>query len=507
MQREAFIDHLRSGQQTFDVAVIGGGANGAGIALDAASRGLRVVLVERGDFGCGTSSRSSKLIHGGVRYLAQGRWGLVREALRERARLLANAATIVKPIRFILPAGGQLERLQYALGLKLYERLGGARELPASTLVDRDELATCAPALSQPGCIGGVAYTDAQFDDSRLLLALLRAAVARGAIVANYCAAVDFIRTDNQRIGGLIVEDRLAGARYELRARAVVNATGAWGDLLRRTDDPVARGTLAPSQGAHIVVDGEFLGSDNALVLPRTPDGRIMFVLPWHGHALIGTTDTALDHVPDEPLPLTSEIDQILDVAGRYLARAPRRQDIRSVFAGIRPLAGAVGAAATSRVSREHAITVSHSGLVSVSGGKWTTYRLIAEQTVDLMIARNALPAGASTTATLALDRADEAAIAALIAAQPALAERLHPALPYCAADFVWAARGEMALHVSDALAYRTRALFIDAAAAATIVPAVANLMAKELNWGAGRIDQEIAAAQSVSRQFTVGEH
>lgn len=500
--RPAALHGLRTPGRVFDLLVIGGGANGAGIAFDAASRGLSVALVERGDFGCGTSSRSSKLVHGGVRYLALGQWGLVREALRERARLLANAPGIVSPIRFVLPAMGQLERLQYACGLKLYDSLGGARELPPSRLLDRAELVQHAPTLQGLDAVGGVAYSDAQFDDVRLLIALLRGAAARGACVINHCAALDLCRRADGHLAGAVLRDALSGETFEVAARGVINATGAWGDALRHLDDPTSATTLLPSQGAHIVVPRHFLGDGDALVLPRTPDGRIMFVLPWHGQVLIGTTDTALAAVPDAPRPLANEIAQILDVAGRYLSPAPGMTDVLSVFAGVRPLAAVADSAASSRVSREHALDVSRSGLVSVSGGKWTTYRLIAEQTVDLACQEFALAARACTTATLALDQSDRAAIKALIADDATLARPLHAALPYIAADALWAARGEMAQSVADALAYRLRALFIDARAAAAIAPEVARIMGAELGWDADRIGREVIAARQAAADF-----
>lgn len=497
----------------FDVIVIGGGATGAGIALDAASRGLSVALFERGAFGGGTSSRSSKLIHGGLRYLALGQWGLVREALRERATLLANAPAIVRPLEFVLPCYGRFERVKYFCGLQVYDWLAGAALRNPSRGIDNTATRALVPSLRTEGLHGAVCYTDAGFDDARLLLCVLGRARAVGAVTLNHAEVVALSRTPGGAIDGVMVHDRIDDQQIEVGARVVINAGGPYGDAVRRLEQGVATTHLTPSQGAHVVVPAHFLGGDRALVLPRTPDGRIMFAIPWQGHLLLGTTDTMVTETPATPRALDTEVDEILAVAGRFLTPAPVRADVLSVFAGLRPLAGAPDNAPSARRSREHVLDVSAGGLVSVSGGKWTTYRLIAEQAVDLAVVSGGLSAPRSRTRDVALATAaadapyaaygvDAHAVAALAMADPALAQPVHTALPYTGAEYVWAARAELAAHVTDALACHTRALFLDAAAARTIAPRVARLMARELGHDEAWIARETAAAEAAATDF-----
>ncbi len=515
--RAAVIAQLDRRGASYDIAVIGGGANGAGIALDAASRGLSVALFERGDFGSGTSSRSSKLIHGGVRYVGLGQWGLVREALAERAALLNNAPGLVTTQRFMLPAYSHLQRAKFRLGLKLYDWLAGSRGLEASVGLAAADAAALSPALRRDGLRGAVTYDDAMFDDVRLLISILERAGEYGAALLNHAEVSAITRDRNGRASGVVVQDRLGDRELELSARVVINATGAYADAVRKLDDPAAAVTLSPSQGTHIVVAGRFGAAPNALVLPHRRDGRILFVLPWYGHTLIGTTDTLMPEAPREPRALDAEVEDILAVAARFLDPAPRRADIESVFAGLRPLVGVPDGAPTARRSREHAFDVSRSGLVTVSGGKWTTYRLIAAQAVDLAVRHGDLRAPPSSTAGLALVRPDAdaeqryadwgaagAGLSALVRAQPELGMALHPELPYCGAHFVWAARNEQVLTVADALAYRSRALFINAAAALAIAPTVARLMARELKRDEAWINSEIANTRLRAQYFSL---
>ncbi|MGR8920054.1 MAG: glycerol-3-phosphate dehydrogenase/oxidase, partial [Gammaproteobacteria bacterium] len=467
--------------------------------------------LEREDFGSGTSSKSSKLVHGGVRYLGLGQWGLVREALRERALLLDNAPAIVEPLRFLVPAGNPFELALFRVGLKCYDWLGRGRATRPSARVPLDDLPSLAPGLKLDGLSGAIAYDDARFDDCRLLLAVLRAARERGALTLNY-TEVRALTRGKGRIDGVVVADLHHGREYEVRAKVVINAAGPYADGVRALDDPAAVASLTPSQGAHVVVDRSFLGGAHAIVFPRTDDGRIMFAIPWHGHVLLGTTDTPMPTAPAAPRALASEVDDILEVADTFLAGTPTRAHVRSVFAGLRPLAGSPDGASTASRSREHALDVSAGGLVSVSGGKWTTYRVIAAQAVDLACRTAGIAAPPSSTADIALAplaagaEADGwgcgAALGAIVDEDPALAEPLHEALPYTGAHFVHAARHELAVTVADALAYRTRALFIDARAAAEIAPRVAALLGAELGQDAAWIEQESAAAEAAAESF-----
>ena len=503
--------------QTFDVVVIGGGANGAGIALDAGSRGLKVALFERADFGSGTSSRSSKLIHGGIRYLKLFQFGLVRDALDERACLLRNAPALVKPLGFLLPAYSRRELLLYRSGLKLYDLFAGRNNLARSQVLQPGAARALVPELSGAGLVGAVRYADACFDDVRLLQAILHAASDAGAMSINYAEVVALERNRRGRIGVVTVCDRRSGATFDVRAAVVINATGVYGDAVRGLAQPTPSARIQWSQGAHVVVPRHFLGGDRALVLPRVPDGRIMFALPWHGHVLLGTTDTPVRQLSEPPVPAAHEIDMILEVAGQHLMDTPRRADVRAVFAGVRPLAHVPGNAHTARISREHAIDIDASGLVSVSGGKWTTYRQVAMECVSAAVRSARLSCGPCVTHNrkIAVASADDlpridvagfprAGLASVLVEQPWLAARLHPALPYCGAHFVWAARAEMALTVADALAYRTRALFIDAQAAAAIAAPVAAIMAAELRQDARWVVDEIAAARKIAADFAL---
>lgn len=514
MQREAFLRAATSRRSPYDVIVIGGGANGLGIALDCAHRGLEVLLLERAAFGAGTSSRSSKLIHGGIRYLAQAQFGLVREALHERALLLRNAAGLVTPLPFILPAGKRLELYKYAAGLKLYDALAGEHKLSTSRILDSTETRRLAPQLGRAPLVGSVSYTDAHFDDTRLLQALAHSAAARGATLLNHMPVVALHKNARGQLRAVGVRDALGGATHDFEARVIINASGVHGDAVRRLADATLEAEILPSQGTHLVVPNRFYSSDHALVMPRTPDGRVMFVMPWHGQALIGTTDTALDKLVDPPVPQREEIDMILTVTARHLHRAPSRSDVLSAFAGVRPLAAAPGSARSSKISREHAISVDSAGLVTVSGGKWTTYRRVAEQCVDVAVKLAGLRARDVSTRELELVTPDSArggvdalgfparGVAHIGAEQAALAAPLSDALPYSGAHFAYAARYEMAMTVADALAYHTRALFIDARAALDIAPRVATIMANELQRDTNWVASELAALRSIAAPF-----
>lgn len=482
-----------------DVVVVGGGATGLGCALDAAARGHSVLLVEARDFAAGTSSRSTKLIHGGVRYLAQGRIGLVREALRERGRLLRNAPALVHPLRFVVPARNFAQRLLLRVGLGAYEALAGRDGLGGCSLLDRAGLREAVPGLRDEGLAGGVAFHDAQFDDAGLALALARTASAHGALLLNHCAAQELV-VEGSRLRGVVVREADNGRAYRIATRAVINATGVWGDELRRRADPTARPLLRPSQGVHLVVDAECLPGGDALLVPRTPDGRVLFMIPWYGKVLIGTTDTPREDAPEEPEPLAGEVAYLLAAAARWLRRSPTPEAVRSVFVGLRPLLDD-GGGVSSRVSREHRVEVSPQGLVSVLGGKWTTYRAMSEQAVDAAEAVGALARRNSPTATLALDCAG--GVEALgDTALPGAPPGLPPGLLPDAAAVRRAVREDFALSIDDVLARRSRALFLDAAAAAAAAPAVAAILAEELGWSAPRREAELAAFLALAGRY-----
>ena len=512
--RSEQLEALRRRPTPWDLIVIGGGATGAGIALDAASRGYAVALIERHDFGKGTSSRSTKLIHGGVRYLATGDLSLVREALRERSYLLRNAPHLVHELPFVVPCRRWWERTYYGLGLGLYQRLAGRDSLRTTRRLGRDELLSAVPTL-RPDFWWGVVYADGQFDDARLLIDLLKTAVEQGAVVVNYCPARGLIQDAAGRVVGVEACDAESGARFQLRARLVINATGVFCDTVRRMAEARLPPLVAPSQGVHLVLPGRFLPGHHALMIPRTDDGRVLFAIPWHGHVLLGTTDVARSDAPLEPRASDAEIDFILDTAGHYLTPAPTRADVLSVFVGIRPLVRAARTRSTARLSRDHTIQVEVPGLLTITGGKWTTYRNMAEDAVNQAARLAGLPERPCLTAHLPIHGggaasartdhrwvygSDAAAVAQLAAARPEWATPLHADLPYTAAEVVWAARQEMARTVEDVLARRTRALMLNARAAMTAAPKVAALLARECGrdaaWEAAQVADFTALAQ-----------
>ncbi len=506
-------DHAADGV-LLDVVVIGGGATGLGVALDAATRGFSVALFEAEDFAKGTSSRATKLVHGGVRYLAQGNVRLVREALRERRLLLDNAPHLTSPLPFVLPVygwrGRWWDKWFYAAGLHAYGLLAGRSSLgPTRTLGPRAIL-EIAPGLEPHELFGGVSYYDGQFDDARLAVALARTAVAAGATVLNACRVRDLVEHGG-RVAGVAVENRETGQVHKVAARCVINATGVWVDAIRRLVDPHAQPIVVPSRGTHIVVGREFFPSDSALIIPKTDDGRVLFAVPWMGRVILGTTDTPQDDFPLDPRPTRQDIAFILDTAGRYLVRKPGLGDIKSAWAGLRPLVRHSGEdpSNTKRISREHTILVSPRGLVTVTGGKWTTYRAMAEDVLDTCFRSGLLPSrpggvtrhlrlvgappvGAkcpplSAPLGLHLYGSDAATIMTL----PGDDREILPAFTEAMVRF--AARYEMARSVEDVLARRSRWLFLDAAAASAAAEPVGAILKDELG------DRFDAAASSAA--------
>jgi glycerol-3-phosphate dehydrogenase len=517
MRREEMID--RAGEPgTWDVAVVGGGATGLGIAVDAQSRGYRTILLEQGDFAQGASSRSSKLVHGGVRYLGQGNLALVREALRERGRLRANAPHLVRDLAFVVPRYRWWEGPFYGAGLKLYDALAGSLKLSPSRQLSRSQTVASIPGLARENLLGGVQYYDAQFDDARTALALARTAADHGACVLNHIQVAELTKKRG-RISGLRAIDVEAGHEIEITARIVVNATGVFADQLRRADDPVAGPIVAPAQGAHVVLPGAFLAGDRAIVVPHTDDGRLLFVVPWQGRVLAGTTDTPVDVPSTEPRPFEEEVRFILDTASRYLARTPRPADVLSAFAGQRPLVNNRHSSRTQDLSREHLVTVSASGLLTVVGGKWTTYRKMAQDAVDRAAEVGALERRACRTENLRLHGwrtdapaepwsgllaygSDADAVASVIKESADNAKPIHRNLPYPRGLVRFAVREEMARSVEDVLARRTRALVLDARASAEAAPLVGEIAAEELGRDGAWSRQQVTAYQELARGY-----
>ncbi|PNY79708.1 glycerol-3-phosphate dehydrogenase/oxidase [Deinococcus koreensis] len=505
----------------WDILVIGGGASGLGTALEAASRGHRTLLLEAHDYAKGTSSRSTKLVHGGVRYLAQGNVSLVREALHERGLLRRNAPHLVRDLGFVIAAYTWWSAPFYGIGLKLYDLLAGKLNLRGSRYVGKVEALKLAPTLIRSGLRGGILYFDGQFDDSRLAVTLLRTLENHGGVALNHAPVVGLIK-EGGKVVGARWRDRETGQEHEARARAVVNATGVFVDDVRRMDEPGSRPMLSPSQGVHVVVDRRFLPGDAALMVPRTDDGRVLFAVPWHDHVVIGTTDTPVPEVSLEPRALPEEIDFILSTAAKYLQPAPTRADVRSVYVGLRPLVrnektdGAGGtASSTAGLSRDHIIRIAGSGLITLTGGKWTTYRRMGEDTVNRAESVAGLPRRLSITQGLKLhawthDEMDDhwkvyGTDAARVQALPGADTPLHPELPYSEAEVRWAARMEQARTVEDVLSRRLRALLLNADASAQAAPRVAELLAEELGhdgaWQAAQVAeyQKLAGGYSLN--------
>jgi glycerol-3-phosphate dehydrogenase len=509
------------GAEPWDVVVIGGGATGAGVAVDSACRGFSTLLLEREDFAKGTSSRSTKLVHGGVRYLEQGNISLVMEALKERGLLLQNAPHLVHDVPFIVPNYSWWETPFYGIGLKIYDMLAGKYGFGKSRILSREETLKRLPTLKQEGLIGGVIYHDGQFDDARLLIDLVKTAADHGATVLNYMPVVELEKDAEGYVSGVAAVDSETGERFRIDARVVVNATGIFTDEVRRLADPAARAMVAPSQGIHLVLDRSFLLGETAVMVPHTSDGRVLFAIPWHGHTVVGTTDTPIDAPSYEPLPFEEEIEFVLETASEYLSRPPRREDVLSVYVGIRPLVKAAGSDATktSALSRDHTIHIDASGLLTIVGGKWTTYRHMAEDAVnhavtlgkledrpcitrDLHIHGYQPPAEADEL--LKVYGSDAGAIRRLIDEEPELAKQLHSDLPQVAAEVVWAARDEMARTVEDVLARRTRALFLNADAAIEMAAEVARLLAQEWNKDQSWVQDEVARFTKLAEQYSL---
>lgn len=517
MKRAEMLNQAKRGGKIWDFVIIGGGVTGAGCAIDAAARGFSVLLLEQSDFGKGTSSRSTKLVHGGVRYLAQGNVRLVRDALKERCILQKNAPHLVKTQPFVIPVYDVWDKIFYGSGLKIYNLLSGRNGFGKSLVLSTNETIKRLSNVKRENLRGGIVYFDGQFDDARLLINLVQTAAARGAAVLNYARVFELTKDADGKISGVNYQDTESGEVFEAQAKAVINATGAFCDAIRRLSDKNSEKIIAASQGIHLVFDKKFLGGENALMIPKTSDNRVLFAIPWHGKALVGTTDTPLEKIDLEPRAHEAEIEFILATARDYLAESPRRADVLSVFAGIRPLVKTGETKNTASLARDHTIKIDDSGMLTITGGKWTTYRTMAEDAVNRAIKIAGLPATKSVTETLkihgaaessaafgdlAIYGADAEAIAKIIEQTPDLSEKLHANLPYRAAEIVWAARNEMARTIEDVLARRTRALFLDARAAVEIAPKAAEIMALELGKNPDWINEQIREFNATAKNY-----
>lgn len=516
-QRGDLLAALRQ-DKTWDLAVIGGGATGLGVALDAVLRGFSVVLLESRDFAAGTSSRATKLVHGGVRYLAQGNVPLVAEALHERTRLLHNAPHLARALPFVMPSYEWWEVPFYGVGLKVYDLLAGSHGLGRTEFLSRQEVLRCLPGVRPDRLVGGVKYWDGQFDDARMALALARTAASQGALLVNHCDVKGLIH-EAEKVAGLTCADVETAETFSVRARCVINATGVWADGLRQLDgDALGRPVhplVAPSQGVHLVVDRDFLPGDHALLVPKTRDGRVLFAVPWLGKLILGTTDTPRHDIPLEPEPFGHEVAFILNESARYLRRAPRREDVRSCWVGLRPLvkSAQVEEGNTKALSREHSVLVSRSALVTVTGGKWTTYRAMAEEVLHRCMSENLLPqrpAGATRHQLLAGAQGfgnvrpapdgwnalscygtEATAVLALPGAQRQLGGGLTEAMVR------FAVRYEYARTVEDVLARRVRLLFLDARLAARLAPEVGAIIAEETG-----ADPEVKLFEALAQKY-----
>lgn len=490
MVRENKFEQLHN-ESEFDFVIIGGGATGLGCAVDAASRGYKTLLVEKYDFTKGTSSRSTKLVHGGVRYLAQGNIHLVREALLERGRMLRNAPHVCHTLGFVVPVYNYRDKFYYGFGLWMYDFLSAKFSLGKTKVLSKKETLKYLPGLDVNHLKGGILYYDGQFDDSRLAINLAQTASENGAFVINYCAVTDFIKNESKIIG-VKIKDELSNEVYQVKAKVVVNATGVFSDAILQKAEGHSEEIIIPSQGVHLVVKASFFESTNAMLIPKTADGRVLFLIPWHGKLLLGTTDTPVKKVSLEPQAFDDEIHFILNHFNKYATQKISRKDVESVFVGLRPLVKEQSVTNTAILSREHVLKVFPSGLVTIIGGKWTTYRKMAEQTVNKAIqiadlnwvrckTRHLKIHGYTnfkSNSHLSIYGSDAIFIEKMMIADDTLAQKIHNNYPYTKAEVIWAVQNEMAMTVEDVLARRIRLLFLDAKAAIDAAPVVANIMA-----------------------------
>lgn len=524
MKREKMLKRLKKQKEPWDIVVIGGGATGLGVAVDAASRGYKTLLLEQHDFAKGTSSRSTKLVHGGVRYLQQGDISLVLEALKERGLMIKNAPHLVKNQAFIIPNYEWWDGPFYQVGLKVYDLMSGKLGIGSSKKLSKEETVKHIPTIDQKGLKGGVVYYDGQFDDARMALSLAKTAKQFNGVVLNYFEVIELMKDEEEIICGVKAKDIETGKVHAIQAHVVINATGVFADRVKKMDEPNVKEMIQPSQGIHLVVSKEFLPDKYAIMVPHTKDGRVMFAVPWHEKVVLGTTDTMKEKPELEPQALDSEIDFILETAGQYLVKQPTRKDILAVFSGLRPLAKPEGdGKSTKEISRHHKVMISQSGLITIIGGKWTTYRKMAEDTVDNAILIGALPDRKCitynlpiygydqnldiTTDPLAVYGTEKYQLLELEEEEPELAEVLSNELPLRKSQVVWAVRFEMARTVEDMLARRVRGLFLNAGESLRVAPEVAAIMAKELGQADDWIEDQLEAFSEIASHYVIQDN
>lgn len=515
MNREKMLKEVEKADSIYDIIIIGGGATGIGIAFEASARGYKTVLLEKSDLAKSTSSKSTKLLHGGVRYLAQGDIALVREACVERGRLLRNAPHLTNNQAFIIPAFGWFDELKFTIGLMLYDILAGGYGIGKSSRISKKRVLERVPAISPRKVTAGIIYHDGQFDDSRMAVNVAQSAVKQGAHILNYIEVKGVMKSTAGMVSGVLVQDMESGKQFNISGRAVVNATGVFADDILQIDKPGLSKTIKPSQGVHVILDKSFFPGNYALMIPKTDDGRVLFAVPWHNKLVVGTTDTPIDKASLEPVPLKEEIDFILTTAGKYLIKAPQISDILSVFAGLRPLAVPQnGSAKTKEISRSHKIIVSESHLFTMVGGKWTTFRRMAQDMIDKVERVKNWPKTKSYTKDIKIHGytadvdhldpmyvygSDKEKILELSKLEPGMDLVLSDSLNLIKAQVVWAVREEMARNIEDVLARRTRCLFLDARETIKIAPAVASIISKELGkdheWEKNQVSEFIKVA------------
>ena len=500
MNRSETLEEIQNREKPWDIVIIGGGATGAGCALDAAARGFDVLLLEQSDFGKGTSSRSTKLVHGGVRYLAKGDFSLVRESLKERGILLKNAPHLVKKLGFVVPCYGFWEKIYYAAGLKIYGFLSGSYGFGKSHILSKKKTVEELSNIKQGNLNGGVLYFDGQFDDARLLIDILKTAHQKKARLLNYARVFSFTKNQDHKIEAVNYQDAESGGIFSVQTRAVINATGAYCDWVRRYSTRRAPDLIAPSQGIHLVFDRSFLPGKYAVMIPNTSDGRVLFAIPWHGKTLVGTTETKLEKPQIEPVAFEDEIEFILQTVKDYLAKPPKRKDIKSVFAGIRPLVESGEKKNTAALSRDYTIEIDDFNLLTITGGKWTTYRKMAEDAVNQSIKLANLPERKCVTQNLKIVNFTND----LHKEDPQFAEKLHKNFEYTVGDVAYAVRFEMARTVEDILARRLRILFLDAMAAIEIAPKIAEIMAIEFGKDKTWVDEQISVFNKVAENYVI---
>lgn len=516
MNREEQL-HILSQNTTYDIIIIGGGATGLGCAIDSASRGYTTLLLEKYDFAKGTSSRATKLVHGGVRYLAQGNIRLVREALFERGRMLRNAPHVCKILPFVMPSYTYFDKCFYGAGLWIYEFLSSKLSLGETKFLSKAKTLEYLPDINKKGLVGGILYFDGQFDDSRLAINLAQTAIENGATVLNYCGVSQFIKEKDQ-IVGVIAKDAFTNEEYQIKGKAIINATGVFADDVLQMAEGTATKTIAPSQGIHLVVDKHFFKGNTALMMPKTEDGRVFFLIPWHDKLILGTTDTPIQNVSLEPEALQEEIDFVMHHFNKYTTSKITKADVKSVFVGLRPLAKVANESSTAVMPRDHKIKILTSGLIHITGGKWTTYRSMAQHTIDIALQKASLEFVKCKTKRLQIHGwtdvfeashmsvygADAEKIQKLIQHNPEFDQPLHPNYPYTKAEVIWMIQQEMAQTVEDILARRIRLLFLDAQAAMESASIVASIIAKEKNKSPEWESQQIVHFTTIANQYLI---